>query len=191
MDDGSVARFRRRHAGERRAQRSSRSSRTGSKCLRRSRCARPWAGRKFARLGFGATTARRRRCRSASKATGSTASARCSASRGRFAARQLVVAPAVAPPSDPERTDRAGTRSAQRHLALAWRRADMDALSLARVPLSAVSDERRDGLVWIGFNQGTGAVFDGDSLGRLRAHAGQHRLARARARHLPRRRSGL
>jgi hypothetical protein len=34
---------------------------------------------------------------------------------------------------------------------------------------AAVSDERREGLVWIGFNQGTGAVLDDEIVNRLRA----------------------
>ncbi len=34
---------------------------------------------------------------------------------------------------------------------------------------TAMSDEKREGLLWLGFNQGTGAVMDGDLLGRLRA----------------------
>src|SRR5262249_40125346 len=35
---------------------------------------------------------------------------------------------------------------------------------------TAISDEKREGLVWLGFNQGTGAVMDHDFLRRLRAH---------------------
>ena len=33
---------------------------------------------------------------------------------------------------------------------------------------TAISDERREGLIWLGFNAGTGAVLDGDIVGRLR-----------------------
>jgi hypothetical protein len=89
--------------------------------------------------------------------------------RGRFAERQLVVADNVTAPSDPERLlDRAldlpnavwrlqGAKPAwTRCLLLAFRH-------------TAISDEKRDGLIWLGFNQGTGAVIEGDMLGRLRA----------------------
>ena len=54
-DNGSAARFRSRHAGERRARPSSRSSRTGSKCWYPSPCAPTMGWPEFARLGFGAT----------------------------------------------------------------------------------------------------------------------------------------
>ena len=88
---------------------------------------------------------------------------------GRFAARQLVVAPAVAPPSDPQHMieralDLPNAIWRLHGAAPAWTRC-----LLLAFRYSAVSDERRDGLVWIGLNQGTGAAFDGDSLGRLRA----------------------
>ena len=88
--------------------------------------------------------------------------------RGRFAERQLGAAVAVTAPNDPEQLlDRAfdlpnavwrlrGARPAwTRCLLLAFR-------------YTAISDEKREGLVWIGFNQGTGAVIDGDMVGRLR-----------------------
>src|SRR5271169_2643678 len=88
--------------------------------------------------------------------------------RGRFAERQLVVADNVPAPSDPERLlDRAldlpnavwrlhGAKPAwTRCLLLAFRH-------------TAISDEKRDGLIWLGFNQGTGAVIEGDMLRRLR-----------------------
>jgi hypothetical protein len=88
--------------------------------------------------------------------------------RGRFAERQLVVPDNVAAPSHPERLlDRAldlpnaiwRLHSAKpgwtRCLLLAFR-------------YSALSDERRDGLIWLAFNQSTGALIAGDMLGRLR-----------------------
>ena len=37
---------------------------------------------------------------------------------------------------------------------------------------TAISDEKREGLVWLGFNQGTGAVIDGDFLRAAAAAAG-------------------
>src|SRR6266567_817286 len=88
--------------------------------------------------------------------------------RGRFAERQLVVADSVAPPSDPERLiDRA--------LELpnaVWRLQDAkpawSRCLLLAFRYTAISDEKREGLIWLGFNQGTNAVIDDDMLGRLR-----------------------
>ena len=90
--------------------------------------------------------------------------------RGRFAERQLAVADNVAAPSDPERMlDRAfnlpnavwrlqGEKPAwTRCLLLAFR-------------YTAISDEKREGLIWLGFNLATGAVMDSDFLGKLRMH---------------------
>ena len=88
--------------------------------------------------------------------------------RGRFAERQLVVADNVAAPSDPERL-------LERALNLpnaVWRLHDAKpawtCCLLLAFRYTAISDEKREGLVWLGFNQGTGAVLDGDILGRLR-----------------------
>jgi hypothetical protein len=88
--------------------------------------------------------------------------------RGRFAERQLVVADNVAAPSDPERLlDRAldlPNAVWRLHAAKpAWTR-----WLLLAFRYTAISDEKRDGLIWLGFNQGTGAVIDGDMLRRLR-----------------------
>ena len=33
---------------------------------------------------------------------------------------------------------------------------------------TAISDERREGLIWLGFNAGTGAILDDDMVARLR-----------------------
>ena len=88
--------------------------------------------------------------------------------RGRLAERQLALAvPAVAP-GDPERRLetaldlgnaiwrlRTATPSWTRCLVLAFR-------------YTATSDERREGLVWLGFNAGTGAVLGHDIVERLR-----------------------
>lgn len=88
--------------------------------------------------------------------------------RGRFAERQLVVADNVAAPSDPERVlDRAldlPNAVWRLHDAKpAWTRC-----LLLAFRYTAISDEKREGLIWLGLNQGTGAVIDGDMLGRLR-----------------------
>ncbi len=88
--------------------------------------------------------------------------------RGRFAERQLVLPGTVAPPSDPERLlDRAldlpNAVWRLRDAKPAWTRC-----LLLAFRYTAISDEKREGLVWLGFNQGTGAVLDGDIVGRLR-----------------------
>jgi hypothetical protein len=90
--------------------------------------------------------------------------------RGRFAERQLVVAGNIAAPSDPQRLlDRAlDLPNAVWRLNVAnptWTRC-----LLLAFRYTAISDEKRDGLVWLGFNQGTGAVLGGDFLRRLRTH---------------------
>ena len=106
---------------------------------------------------FRRNPARTARLPSVSKATGSTASARCSATAAacRAAAggrsRQLVA------PSDPERLlERAlDLPNAVWRLATsapAWTRC-----LLLAFRYTAISDEKRDGLVWLGFNQTTGA----------------------------------
>jgi hypothetical protein len=90
--------------------------------------------------------------------------------RGRFAERQLVLANGVAPPGDPERViDRAielpnaiwrlrgATSTWTRCLLLAFR-------------YRAISDEQRAGLIWIGFNCGTGAFLEEGIVQRLRVH---------------------
>ena len=86
--------------------------------------------------------------------------------RGRWAERQLLLASPVPPPSDPERLlDRAFDLPNAiwrcRGAAPAWARC---VLLLFRY--TAVSDDKREGLVWLGFNQSTGAVLD-DMLARL------------------------
>ena len=90
--------------------------------------------------------------------------------RGRFAERQLVVADNIAAPGDPERLlDRAldlPNAVWRLHDAKpAWTRC-----LLLACRYTAISEEKREGLVWLGLNQGTGAVMDGDFLRRLRTH---------------------
>ena len=121
----------------------------------------------FARLGFGATLPAAR-CRSGSKATGSTASAPFLASAAASPSGSLSLPTRSQPPSDPERLlDRAldlPNAVWRLHDAKpAWTRC-----LLLAFRYTAISDEKREGLVWLGFNQGTGAVIDGDMLARLR-----------------------
>jgi hypothetical protein len=88
--------------------------------------------------------------------------------RGRFAERQITVADTVAPPGNPERLLE---HSLQLENAI-WRFEGEDAAwtrcLLLAFRYTAISDEKREGVVWVGFNQGTGAVLDGELLGRLR-----------------------
>ena len=89
--------------------------------------------------------------------------------RGRFAERQLVVAGNVVAPSDPQRLidrilDLPNAVWRLHDAKPAWTRC-----LLLAFRYTALSDEKREGLVWLGFNQGTGAVMDGDFLRRLRA----------------------
>jgi hypothetical protein len=90
--------------------------------------------------------------------------------RGRLAERQLVVAAdaKVAAPRDAERLlDRAFDLPNA-----VWRllnaKPTWTSCLLLAFHYTAISDEKREGLVWIGFNQGTGAVIDGGILASLR-----------------------
>src|SRR6266849_82656 len=87
--------------------------------------------------------------------------------RGRWAERALVLPSPVTPPGDPERLldhvfDLPNAVWRCRGAAPAWARC-----LLLAFRYTAVSDDKRDGLVWLGFNQSTGAVLD-DILTRLR-----------------------
>ena len=89
--------------------------------------------------------------------------------RGRFAERQLD-AGNVAAPGDPERLleralDLPNAVWRLRDAKPAWTRC-----LLLAFRYTATSDEKREGIVWLCVNQGTGAILDSDMLGRLRAH---------------------
>jgi hypothetical protein len=88
--------------------------------------------------------------------------------RGRLAERQLVLPAPVAPPSDPERRldgalDLRNAVWRLREVKATWTRC-----LLLAFRYTAISDERREGLIWLGFNAGTGAVLDDAIVGRLR-----------------------
>jgi hypothetical protein len=87
--------------------------------------------------------------------------------RGRWAERQLAADTAAAP-SDPERL----ISSALDLPNAVWRLHDTKPAwtrcLLLAFRYTAISDEKREGLVWLGFNQGTGAAMGGDFLARLR-----------------------
>ena len=134
----------------------------------------------FARLGFGSHAAQRGRSRSDSKATGSTASVPFWASVAASPSGSSARLP-VAPPSDPQRLlDRALDLPNA-----VWRLHDAHPTwtrCLLLFRYTAISDEKREGLVWLGFNQGTGAVMDDDSAARLRRTCERRGLAGARRR---------
>lgn len=87
--------------------------------------------------------------------------------RGRWAERQIVLPSPVTLPGDPERLlkhalDLPNAVWRCQGVAQTWARC-----LLLAFRYTAVSDEKREGLVWLGFNQSTGAVLD-DVLVRLR-----------------------
>jgi hypothetical protein len=91
---------------------------------------------------------------------------------GRLSERQLPSGATMSAPSDPERV-------IERALDLpnaVWRLGSMTATVtrclLLAFRYNALSDEKREGLVWVGFNLGTGAVIN-DLLARLRATLAQ------------------
>ena len=89
--------------------------------------------------------------------------------RGRWAERQLVVPAPIAPPSDPQRrlNDALDLPNAVWRLLdakPAWTRC-----LLLAMRFTAISDEQREGLIWLGFNQGTGAALPEGIVARLRA----------------------
>ncbi len=89
------------------------------------------------------------------------------ADEGRWSEREVRPTATVPPPGDPERV-------LERALDLpnaVWRFQGMSATTTRCLMLAfrftAVSDEKREGLIWLGFNLGTGAVIS-DILARLR-----------------------
>jgi hypothetical protein len=88
--------------------------------------------------------------------------------RGRLAERQLVLPAPAAAPGDPERRLEAALDLGNaiwrlRGAAPTWTRCLLLAFRYV-----ATSDERREGLLWLGFNAGTGAMLGEDIVGRLR-----------------------
>jgi len=88
--------------------------------------------------------------------------------RGRFAERQLVLPAPVAPPADPERRLN-GVLDLRNAI---WRLRDVRPMVTRCLLLvfryTATSDERREGLIWLGFNTGTGTFLEDDMVDRLR-----------------------
>jgi len=88
--------------------------------------------------------------------------------RGRIAERQLVLPVPVAPPSDPERRLN-GALDLRNAI---WRLRDAGHMVtrclLLAFRYTATSDERREGLLWLGFNAETGTFLEDDMVDRLR-----------------------
>jgi hypothetical protein len=88
--------------------------------------------------------------------------------RGRSAVQQIALPEGTAPPNDPERLI-AGTLQLPNAI---WR---LKAVELGRCNClllsfryTAISDEKRDGIVWLGFNCTTGAVLHDELVAALR-----------------------
>ena len=88
--------------------------------------------------------------------------------RGRLAERQLVTANDVAAPSDPQRLLDRALNLPNAVWRLHGAKPTWTRCLLLAFRYTAMSDEKREGLIWFGFNQGTGAVIDDDLLARLR-----------------------
>ena len=88
--------------------------------------------------------------------------------RGRLAERQLQLPDVAVPPNDPERV----VGHALSLPNAVWRLKCVEPGStrclLLAFRYTAVSDEKRDGLVWLGFNCGTGAALDEEIIAALR-----------------------
>jgi hypothetical protein len=89
-------------------------------------------------------------------------------SRGRLAERQLVLPAPAAPPGDPERRLEAALDLGNAIWRLRGATSTWTRCLLLAFRYTATSDERREGLVWLGFNAGTGAVLGDDIVERLR-----------------------
>ena len=137
-----------------------------SRCWRPSRCGKPWDGRSW-RASPSAANSRIRAIRIGLEGDWLDRFGALLGERGRWAERQLTLPGAARAPGDPERMlDRAldlpnavwrfqgSTATFTRCLVLAFR-------------YTALSDEKREGLIWLGFNLATGAVVD-EVVARLR-----------------------
>jgi hypothetical protein len=90
--------------------------------------------------------------------------------RGRFAERQIEVPDNVPAPSSPERMLDHAFNLPNAVWRLHGEKPAWTRCLLLAFRYTAISDEKREGLIWLGFNLGTGAVMDGDFLGKLRTH---------------------
>lgn len=90
--------------------------------------------------------------------------------RGRFAERQLMIPNDVAPPNDPERLIDRALELPNAIWRLREARPTWTCCLLLAFRYTAMSDEQREGMIWLGFNCGSGASLHEDILQRLRAH---------------------
>jgi hypothetical protein len=81
--------------------------------------------------------------------------------KGQWAERQLASPAAPTGPNDPEHMLGRALDLPNAVWRLQGQRAAMARLLVLAFRYSAVSDEKREGLIWVGFNQSTGAVIDG------------------------------
>src|SRR6185295_4835212 len=88
--------------------------------------------------------------------------------RGRLAERQLVPPAPLTPPSDPERRLEATLDLRNAIWRLRDARPTWTRCMLLAFRYVATSDERREGLIWLGFNTATGAALENDMVARLR-----------------------
>jgi hypothetical protein len=100
--------------------------------------------------------------------------------RGRLAERQLVLPSVAVPPGDPERRLASALNLGNAIWRLRGATSTWTRCLLLAFRYTATSDERREGLIWLGFNAGTGAVLGDDIVDRLR-----HALADDLEWHLP------
>ena len=166
-----AARFRRRHAGAR-----GRGRRAGGAGWARSAgagaAARAMGWPELARLRFGREPPPAR-CRSGSKATGSTVSARCLASAAAAPSGSWRCPAARRSAERPGTPARPRTRSAQRGLALAGRERDLDTLPAARLPLHRHLRREARGADLARASTSAPARSSSDMLARLRPAAGR------------------
>jgi len=91
---------------------------------------------------------------------------------GRLSERQFPGTPGIAAPSDPERLIERALDLPNATWRLRGMAATVTRCLLLTFRYNALSDERREGLVWVGLNLGTGAVMN-DLVARLRAMLAQ------------------
>lgn len=89
--------------------------------------------------------------------------------RGKLSERQLLAPANAAPPGDPARLIGHALALPNAVWRLQGESSAWTRLLLLAFRTTAVSDEKREGLIWLGFNCGTGAVLDAKLLSRLRA----------------------
>ncbi len=88
--------------------------------------------------------------------------------RGRIAERQLVLGEESHPPGDPQRLIDRALQLPNAVWRLAGSKPTWTRCLLLAFRYTAISDEKREGLFWLGINCGTGAALDQELLERMR-----------------------